>query len=163
MSAIVHDPTLWVLVAFVIFVGLLARPIGRMLSSSLDQRAEDIRKQIAEAEALRDEAMNLLGGYQRKQRDAAKEAEAIIAHAREETARITAQGRERLEAALKRREQLAADRIAQAEAQAIGEVRARAVDIAIEAARAVIQEKTRGKDADALVDSAIRELPEKLH
>lgn len=158
-----RDPTFWVLVAFVIFVGLLARPVGRMVSTALDKRAEEIRKQIEEAERLRDEAMELLAGYQRKHRDAAGEAEAIIAHAREEAVRLTEQGYARLEAALKRREQMATERIAQAEAQAVAEVRARAVDIAIEASRAIIQEKAKGKHADALLDQAIKELPEKLH
>lgn len=158
-----QDPTFWVLVAFVIFIGLLAKPVGRMIAGALDSRAEEIRKQIAEAEKLREEATALLAGYRKKQQNAAKEAEDIVARAREEATRATEQGFARLEAALKRREQMATDRIAQAESQAVSEVRARAVDIAIDATRAVLREKAKGRHADDLVERAIKELPEKLH
>lgn len=73
--------------------------------------------------------------------------------------RVTAE----LEKAVERREQMAMERIAQAEAKAVAEVRGEAVDIALEATRRLLAEKLTGKKADALIDDAIKELPEKLH
>ena len=55
------------------------------------------------------------------------------------------------------------ERIAQAEKAAIAEVRGRAVDVAIEATRRLLAERMTPKQADALIDAAISELPEKLH
>jgi F-type H+-transporting ATPase subunit b len=55
------------------------------------------------------------------------------------------------------------DKIAQAEADAVRQVRAMAVDLAIAATRQVIAEELTGKRADALVDQSIAELPQKLH
>jgi F-type H+-transporting ATPase subunit b len=64
---------------------------------------------------------------------------------------------------MKRREQMAMDRIAQAEAQALKEVQNLAVDVAIGAAQKVIGESLSGAQTGALVDNAIKELPTKLH
>jgi len=46
----------WVAVAFVIFVALTARPIGRVLAGGLDKRAEAIKRALNEARKLREEA-----------------------------------------------------------------------------------------------------------
>ncbi len=158
-----QDPTFWVLVAFVLFIGAAGRPIAKAITAGLDKRADKIRADMEEAEKLREEAQDLLASYQRKQRDAEEEAKAIVAHAREESERLVVQGRERLEAALERREKLAMDRIEQAEAQAIDTVRAKTVDVALSATRDFLANKFTGKEADALVEAAIKELPEKLH
>ena len=55
------------------------------------------------------------------------------------------------------------DRIGQAEAQALDTVRAKTVDVALNATRDFLAENLKGKQADALVEAAIKELPEKLH
>ncbi|MBC8338120.1 MAG: F0F1 ATP synthase subunit B [Rhodospirillales bacterium] len=161
--AFLHDPTFWVLVAFVIFIAAAARPIIRLATAGLDKRADKIRNDLEEAEKLRQEAQDLLAGYQRKQRDAIQEAEDIVQHAREEAERLAVQGRENLEAALERRKNLALERIAQAEAQAIDIVRAKTVDLALDATREFLTKELKGKQADALIDQAIKDLPEKLH
>ncbi|MBI2978831.1 MAG: F0F1 ATP synthase subunit B [Rhodospirillales bacterium] len=163
MQAIFDDPTFWVLVAFVIFVAAFAKPIMRAIAGGLDKRADKIRADLDEAEKLREEAQDLLAAYQRKQRDAAKEAEAIVAHARDESERIAAQGKERIEASLARREQLALDRIGRAEAQALADVRAHAIDVAIEATRSYLANRLKGPHAEKLLESAIKELPKKLN
>ena len=83
--------------------------------------------------------------------------------AKEEAERLTQQGRERLEAALERRETQAMDRIAQAEAAALEQVQAHTVDVAIGATRDFLADNLKGKQAEALIETAIKELPKKLH
>jgi len=161
--AFLNDPTFWVLVAFIIFIAATARPISRLALAGLDKRADKIRADLEEAEKLRQEAQDLLAGYQRKQRDAIEEAEAIVAHAKEEAERLAQQGIERLEAALERREKLTLERIAQAEAKALDTVRTKTVDVALDATRDFLSHKLKGKQADALIDAAIKDLPGKLH
>jgi len=158
-----QDPTFWVLIAFVIFIGAAGWPITKAITAGLDKRADKIRADMEEAENLREEAQDLLASYQRKQRDAVAEAEAIVNHAKEESQRLLQHGQERLEAALERRKKLAMERIEQAEAQALDRVRANTVDIALDATRTFLADKFTGKKADALVDAAIKELPEKIH
>lgn len=151
-------PAFWTLVAFVIFVGLVGKTIFKATTKALDDRTDKIRGEIDEAEKLREEAQDLLAAYQKKQRDADREVEAIIAHAGAEAERLTTQGRERLEQSLERRRQLATDRIAQAETAAIERIRDLAIDVAIDAARAVIADTLPAKRANAMIDAAIGEL-----
>ncbi|MCK5778289.1 MAG: F0F1 ATP synthase subunit B [Rhodospirillales bacterium] len=158
-----NDPTFWTAVAVVLFVALIAKPVGKMASKALDERAEKIKAELDEAERLRNEAQDLLAQYQRKQRDAANEAENIIQHAKEEAERMDREGREKLKASLERREKLAMERIEMAEQHAIERVRARAVDVAIAATSQVLAENLSGGKADALVDDAIKQLPDRLH
>lgn len=160
-----ESPTFWVAVSFVIFIGLAIKPLAvhRQLASALDKRGERIGKEIEEAEALREEAQKLLADYKRKQRDAVKEAEEIIAHAKAEAARLREQAQRDLEASLQRREQAAMDKIAQAEAQALTEIRNQAVDVALAATARLIADSLDQAKAASLVDEAIGELPGKLN
>jgi len=158
-----HSPELWVAVAFVIFVALAWKPVGRALTGALDARAARIEKDLEEAARLREEAQALLAGFERKHRDALKEAEEIVARARAEADRMAADARAELERTIKRREELAVQWIAQAEAKALAEVRAAAVDLAVAATAKLLTNKLDGPRADALVDRAIAELPARLN
>lgn len=153
----------WVLVATVVFVVVAFKPIRQNLVAMLDQRAERIRAELEEAQRLREEAQTLLATCQRRQREALKEAEDIIAHAREEAERIRRQAAADLEHLIQRREQQAMDKIAQAETQAMQEVRAVTVDIAVAAAHRILAERLDGARAERLVEAAIAELPRHLH
>jgi F-type H+-transporting ATPase subunit b len=157
------DPEIWVAAAFLIFVGLAAKPIGRAIAKGLDGRAAKIKGQLDEARALRDEAERLLAEHQRKQIAAVKEAEGILARAREEAERIRRETTANLEAAFVRREKMAMDKIAQAEAQAVTDVRNQAVDIAMAAAAKLLKDGIDSGKGDDLIDSAIKELDRKLH
>ena len=157
------DPEVWVAAAFIIFVVLTARPIGRAIAKGLDGRAAKIKAQLDEARALRDEAERLLAEHQRKQIAAVKEVETILARAREEAERVRRESAANLEAAFARREKMAIDKIAQAEAQAVTDVRNQAVDIAMAAAAKLLKQSIDSGKGDELIDSAIKELDRKLH
>ena len=158
------DATFWVGAAFVLFVGILVYlKVPGMLTGALDERAKKISNDLDQARELREEAQVLLATYQRKQRDALKEAEGIIAHAKEEAMREAEQAEKKLEEAIARRQQAALNKIALAEAQAENEVRDTAIEIAIAAATAVVAQQVRGDRADALVDTAIQELRRHLN
>ena len=163
MHAFLTSPETWVAAAFILFVVLVWKPVSKVVVSALDDRAARIEKELSEATRLRDEAQALLTQYQQKHRDALKEAEGIVAQARSEAERLSQQAARDLEAALKRREELALQRIAQAEQQAAADVRAAAVDVAIAATQRLLKEKVDGAKGDALIDQAIKELPAKLH
>jgi len=160
---IFHDPELAVAIAFVIAIVLVSKRVWQVLTGMLDERAAKIKAELDEAQKLKDDAQKMLGQFQRKQRDALQEAEAIIAHAREEAARFAERSMRELEATIKRRQRLAEEKIALAEAKAVAEVRNTAVDIAMGAARRVIAERLGDSQGQALVDQAIAELPRRLN
>lgn len=162
-AAFYATPDFWVLVAFVLVVGFAFRPLGRAIGAMLDTRAEKIRAKIEQARSLREDSQAMLAEYQRKQRDALQEAEAIVQHAREEAARMKTQAEKDMAESITRRERQAMDRIAQAEAQALAQVRNMAVDIAMRAAGQMIAENVKAEQANHLIDDSIKGLPEKFH
>jgi F-type H+-transporting ATPase subunit b len=129
----------------------------------LDTRAARIKAELDEATQLRDQAQQLLTEYQRKQREAVREAADILAHAKDEAARLKTEAAANLEATLARREKMALDKIAQAEAQALKDVRNEAIDVAVAAAERVLAKAVDEQRQATLVDQAIGELPSKLH
>ena len=149
----------WLVLALVALIVLAFRPAKRAILGALDSRADRIRDELEDSGCA---AQAALANFQRRQRDAMGEAEEIIAHARAEADRLREHAAEELEATLKRREAMAMDRIAQAEAAATAEVRGVAVDVAISAAREVIGGQLDKSKANALVDDAIKDLPNKL-
>jgi F-type H+-transporting ATPase subunit b len=153
----------WVAVSFVIFVALMIWKVRKVVANLLDQRSETIRRQIDEAEKLRREAQDLLADYQRKQSEAYKEAEGIIAQAKAEAERMKVKAQADIEAAIKLRERQAVDRIAQAEAQASADVRNAAVDAAIGATQVLLRDRLASGQGGELVDRAIAELPQRLN
>jgi F-type H+-transporting ATPase subunit b len=164
MSELIHDPELWVLVAFVLAIALVVYlRAGDMVTKALDERAAKIRAELEEARRLREEAQQMLAEYQRKQRDALKEAEEIAANARAEAERVGAQGRRDLEAAIDRRRKMAEEKIAQAEAKAVAEIRTAAVDVAMAATRQILTRQLDERRRSELIDQAIQALPGRLH
>jgi len=159
---LVADPEFWVLLAVVIFAIVVWKPMRRAVVGTLDERAMRIQGELEEARKLRDEAERLLADYRQKEREAEADARAIIAHARDEAERIAAQSARDLEQSLERRQRLAEERIAQAEAKALDEIRAAAVDVAIAAARDVIVSELDERRGAAMLDAAIAALPQRL-
>jgi F-type H+-transporting ATPase subunit b len=157
------DPSTWVAAGFIIFVAGVWKPASKLIGDSLDARADRIRKSIDEAQKLREEAQDMLADAERKHRDALREAEEIMARANRESERLAREAAAKLEADLKRREEQAIDRIVQAERSATAEVRAAAVDIAVQATRALLEQKLDDAAHQQLVEAAIRELPSKLN
>ncbi len=158
-----QDPTFWVAMGFLILAILAILFLRKPILGMLDARVDSVRASLDEAASLREEAQQLLAEYQRKQRNAVKETEAMVARAKEEAERISRDSAEALKAALKRREELAMDKIAQAEADAVREVQRISVEVAVDATRVLIADKLDGARADALIDVAISDISNKLH
>lgn len=159
-----HDPTFWVAIAFLLFLGLLAYyGVPAMIGKALDARVDAIRAELAEAKRLRDDAQALLADYQKKAREAETEAQTIIEQARKEAEALAAESRKALAEAIERRSQLAEEKIARAEAQAVSEVRATAVNAALAAAEKLIGGRVAGAPGSALIDDSIVGLKGKLN
>jgi F-type H+-transporting ATPase subunit b len=158
------DPTFWVAVSTTLFLVLIiALKAPGMITKTLDERAAAIAKELDEARRLREEAQALLSSYQKKQREAEKEAQDIVVQARAEAERLAVETKKALETQIARRTKLAEDKIAQAESQALAEVRDLAADIAVGAAGRVIAQQIGPARAQQLVEQAIAELPGKIN
>lgn len=154
----------WVAVSFIIFCGILVYlKVPAVIAKALDERAAGIRRELDEARRLREEAQALLSDYEKKHRNAAEEAQAIVDTARREADALAAEMRANLKETLARRTKLAEEKIARAEAQAVDDVRAAAVERAIAAAERILREKAAGANGAALIDQGIQGLKGRLN
>jgi F-type H+-transporting ATPase subunit b len=159
-----HEPENWVAIAFVIFIGVLLY-VGahKKVIDALDHRSARIKNELDEARKLRDEAAALLAEYQKKQREAEREAQAIVTEAKAEAERVAAESHAKVEEFVARRTKLAETKISQAEAQALADVRAAAAEAAVTAAETILRETTKGQLADDLVARGIQDVKAKLN
>jgi F-type H+-transporting ATPase subunit b len=156
--------TMWAAIALFIFIGIaIYIKVPAMVTKSLDSRAGKIREELDNARQLREEAQNLLADYQRKRKEAEQEAAAIVEAAKHDAAVLAKEAHERTEEYVARRTALAEQKIGQAEREAIAEVRASAVDLAVEAARGVLAAQAGGKAGSDLFKASLAEVKSKLN
>jgi F-type H+-transporting ATPase subunit b len=164
MMAQLLEAEFWVAVAFVIFLAVLWRlGVHRKAIQSLDQRAQRIATELDDARKLREEAQAILAESEKKRREAEKEAQEIIAGAREEAERVAADAKAKAEEFVARRTQMAQQKIGQAESQAVAEVRAAAAEAAVAASERILSQTVQGKVADDLISQGIRDVKTKLN
>lgn len=158
------DATFWAFVSLILFLALLAYlKVPAMVGKALDQRADRIRKELEDARVLREEAQQLLAEYQRKRHEAEQEAAELISAAKREAESIVADAKARTEEYVARRTTLAEQKIAQAERDAVNEVRARAVDVAVAAAGKILSDSVDGKVSETMFDQSLSQLKAKLN
>ncbi|MBI1684557.1 F0F1 ATP synthase subunit B [Caulobacter hibisci] len=157
------NPEFWVLVALVVFFGLLVvlKVLPGALFGALDGYAAKIQAELDEAQKLREEAQALLAEVKAQREESERQASAMLEAAKSDAIRLAAEAKEKLEEQIKRRAELAERKIAQAEAQAAADVKAAAVDLAAQAAEAVLLARV-GTGTDPLLDSAIGQISGKL-
>ncbi len=150
------DPTLYVIIAVLLFFVMLAYfGIHKKIATALDARSAKIKDELDEARRLREEAQALLASYQRKQKEAEAQAEDIVKQARHDAEIMAANARKDLADRLERRAAMAETKIANAEKQALADVRARAADIALDAAQDMLKSGLTAAEKTKLVKSGI--------
>jgi F-type H+-transporting ATPase subunit b len=154
----------WVAVAFVIFVGVLGYfRAHKLLLKSIDDRQERIKAEFDEARRLKTEAEALLATYRRKQQEAEHEAQEIVTGAKAEAERLAAEAETKIEEFVVRRTKMAESKIAQAEAQALADVRSAAAEVAVAAAKTILTRTVKDKVADDLLAKGIADFKGKLN
>lgn len=159
-----YDATFFAFVGLVIFLGLVAYlKVPGMMAKSLDERAENIREELAEAKRLREEAQALLADYQKKSKEAEAEAAAIVAVAQREAAALAADAKVKTEEFVARRNAISEQKIKQAETDAVNAVRAAAVDLATAAAQTVLAKQSDAELQSRLFKAGISDVKTRLN
>jgi F-type H+-transporting ATPase subunit b len=105
----------------------------------------------------------VLTQYQTKREEAEKEAQAIIVSARVEAERLAGEAKGKVEEFIARRTKMAESKIAQAEAQALADVRSAAADASVAAAEKILVQATHGAAAESLIAKGISDVRAKLN
>lgn len=153
-----------VTLAFLVFVAILLwQKVPAKIGAMLDARATQIRAELDEARALREEAKVLLASYEQKQKDVQDQSQRIIASAKEEAQAAAVQAKEDLKSSIARRLVAAEEQIASAEAAAIRQVRESAISVAVAAAGEVLAKQSTAESAAASIDAAIAQVDARFH
>lgn len=153
---------LWLLIALIILIAAVYKPLTRTIFGALDGHTEKVRHELDEAKRLREEAQHMLAEHQRQLEGGQDQAKAIVEHARLEAERQSDRQRAELEAMLKRRADQAVGRIAQQEARAVQDVRAHASRLVVRTTERLLRDQIDTANATALVDGAIDEVGRKI-
>lgn len=157
------DSAIWLLVSFLIFCFILVKFGKAAFTALLDSRIEEIKKDLETSENLRVEAQELLAQYQRKHRDALKEAEQVVATAESHASEIRKNAEKDLQETIERREKQLKERIASMEADAISEIKKHAANLAVHAAEQIVINNMDKKTASKLIENTISQSDKNLH
>jgi len=152
------DEGAWVAIGFVIFVVLAWKQASAALGSMLDSRSDKIRAELDEARKLHDDAKAELENFRKLKAEAEQEAQTILANAKAAAERIRENAATRAEETIARREAQAKAKITAAENALISELRQKASELAVIAARQVITDKLDSKASLALVEDSAKQI-----
>ena len=144
-------------VVFVIWVGLPSTII-----KSLDDRSEQIKKELDEARILHEEAQKLLATEKRRLEQCDAEVEDILKQASEQAALITEKSNKLLKEEIQRKQKQADLKIAQARDEAVREVKAKASELSLIIAKEYLKENIDDNVASDLIDKSISDLKDNL-
>ena len=154
----------WVAVAFVLLMGVFGYfGVHRTVLKALDNRRDRIQRELDGARRLKEEAAKLVEEYRARRASAEREAQEIVTSAKAEAERIAAEAKVKMEDFVARRTKTAEGKIAQAESQAIADVRAAAAEAAVTAASSIMTQSVKGSVADDLIAKGIQDVRSKLN
>lgn len=152
-------PPMWIALAMIaVFAVMIWKKVPRAIGRALDHKIDAIREQLAEAEALRNEAEALKSEYAAKAAAAESEAAAMVERARHEADALIEKARQDADALVERRSRMVEEKIAAEERSAVQQLRAAAADAATLAAARLIAERVDAKTDSTLIDNAINEI-----
>lgn len=163
LEILAHDTALWVAISFVIFSVMMFVLGRKSVIGGLDSKINEIKSEIENAERLRVEAQELLAQYQRKQRDAEKEAAEILDHAKKQAEQLKKNAEKTLSENMDRREDQLAERLKRIEENAIAEIQSHAADLAVAASQEMIIKTLDDKLNASLNEETIKNIAKQLN
>ena len=157
------DATFFVALSFVLFVVFVIwAGLPSTIIKSLDDRSEQIKKELDEARILHEEAQKLLATEKRKLEQCDAEVEDILKQASEQAALITEKSYKLLKEEIQRKQKQADLKIAQARDEAVREVKAKASELSLIIAKEYLKENIDDNVASDLIDKSISDLKDNL-
>ena len=153
-----HDPQFWILVAFIIFIIAIFKPVRSMLVSVLDSKINEIKNSIDEAEKIKTESQQTLTEIKKRQNDVKNEILIIQNEGKEKINLIEKYSNEKLKEQINKRNQLAKLKITQMTREANIQVQKHIVQYAINTTIKILEKKLDKTEKQILIDHSIKEL-----
>ena len=157
-----EQETIWVAIAFFIFIALIWKKASNAVSTILDDRSILIQNELKEAKSLKEEAMEELRISLQMQKNSSEEFNQIIKEAKEAAKKIKDDADVKSLEIIKRREEQAKQRIMALENEAIKEIKRVSGTVAIETAKIYIKTHLDKKENVNLITKASNEIKSSL-
>ena len=152
------DATFWVAISFFIFLGILVYfKIPQKIKNMLDESIANIKKQISEAEKLKEEAKNILSEHEKKISNSKTEVKSIVNKANEDSERNIIKTNKDFHNLMEGRKKNADERIKQMKNQALKDIKNTSVKIAIESVEKLLKNSLDKSKLDKIYLSGIEE------
>ena len=152
------DATFWVAVSFVLFVGvLLYFKVPQKIFATLDESINKIKKDIEEAEKLKEEAKNILSDYEAKLDKSKVEIDLMIKNAQKESESNIIKINDQFHKIFENRKKMAEEKIKQMKLQATKDIKNYSVEVAIIALEKIIKNSIDKKKLDKIYVSSVNE------
>ena len=152
------DATFWVAVSFVLFVGvLLYFKVPQKIFTALDESINKIKKDIEEAEKLKEEANHILSDYEAKLDKSKVEIDLMIKNAQKESESNIIKINDQFHKIFENRKKMAEEKIKQMKLQATKDIKNYSVEVAIIALEKIIKNSIDKKKLDKIYVSSVNE------
>ena len=152
------DATFWVAISFFIFCGtLIYFKIPQKINNLLIEKINEIKKELNNAEKLKDEAKNVLSEYENKLSKSKKEINLLIQKANNEAEKNIIKTNEEFHKVVENRKKIAEEKIRQMKTQAIKDVKNSSITIAIQVAEKIIKNSIDKKKLDKIYLTSVEE------
>ena len=152
------DATFWVMISFFAFIGLLIYfKIPQKIKTALDENINNIKKQINEAEKLKEDAKNILTEHEKKISNSKNEVKQMMGKANEEAEKNVIKTNKDFHNLMESRKKNAEERIRQLKNQALKDIKNASVKIAIESVEKLIKNSLDKTKLDKIYSSSIEE------
>ena len=152
------DATFWVAVSFFLFVGvLLYFKVPQKIFTTLDESINKIKKDIEEAEKLKEEAKNILSDYEARLDKSKVEIDLMIKNAQKESDANIIKTNDQFHKIFDNRKKMAEEKIKQMKLQATKDIKNYSVEVAIIALEKIIKNSIDKKKLDKIYVSSVNE------
>ena len=152
------DATFWVAISFFIFLGVLFYfKVPQKVFGALNESINKIKKDIDEAEKLKEEAKNILSEYEAKLSKSKVEVDLMIKNAQKESETNIIKINDQFHSIFENRKKIAEDKIKQMKLQATKDIKNYSVEVAIIALEKIIKNSVDKKKLDKIYISSVDE------
>ena len=145
------DATFWVAISFLIFIGVLFYfKVPQKIYDALDESIKKIKKNVEDAEKLKDDAKNILSEYETKISKSKQEINLLIKKAQNDSEKNLIKTNEEFHNIFENRKKMAEDKIKQMKTEALKEVKDSSVDVAIQALEKINKNSNDKKKLDKI-------------
>ena len=152
------DPQFWVFIAFIIFIGVMIKPVRNILSINLGDKIQEIKDSIDQAEKIKNDAQLALSEIKKRQNEVKGEIDLIEQEAKEKITIIENNVHTKLIDQINKRNALASEKIDQMTRDANTEIKKYITQIAISATVNILEKKLNDKEKQNLIKQSVNEL-----